>query len=405
MAMHVDRSPDPARTNVLFILNSLCVGGAEKQAISLINGLDTTRYAVSLLYLKREEALLGQIDPASCSNGIKCLGVKKGVEWRAIRELSEHLRDKRIDVIVCTNMFASLYGWLARRRARQRRKIHLVEVFHTTDVGSFKERLSMTLYRPLMRLTELLIYVCKSQALHWKERGLRSRQEAVIYNGIDSRHFEDVWSPEEKTAFRASHGIESADYVIGLCAVMRPEKAHSDLLAAIAQLRETGVGNVKCLLIGDGPERERIEAQIRGLGLTDSVRITGFMQDVRPAIAACDVMVLASHHVETFSIAALEAMALGKPMVMTRIGGASEQVVDGESGFLYPAGDIGALATSLRTLSNPALRSAKGSKAATRVREAFDLSRMIKNYEVVLSDLVSGRPVRSALGERLDSAA
>ena len=338
MNLHANAEHRP--TNVLYILNSLCMGGAEKQVVSLVNRIDRARHAVSLVYLKEDNALLGQIDPASCMNGIHSLRVKKGIEWPAVRNLAQHIDDKEIDVVVCTNMYALLYGWLARHRSQ--RKFKLVEVFHTTEIASRKERLSMLVYRPLVRMSELLVYVCQGQARHWRQRGLRSRQEVVIYNGIDTQRFEDNWSTEEKLALRRNYGLEATDYVVGLCAVMRPEKAHADLLAAVARLRVQGL-NVKCLLIGDGPERERIEAQINALELGNSVRITGFIQDVRPAIVACDVMVLASHAVETFSIAALEAMALGKPMVLTDIGGAREQVNHGENGLLYRVGRYGCL--------------------------------------------------------------
>ena len=252
----------------------------------------------------------------------------------------------------------------------------------------------MMVYRPLLWMTDLLVYVCQGQARHWRSKGLRSRQEAVIYNGIDTERFEDSWTSDQKLALRRSYGLEAEDYVVGLCAVMRPEKAHADLLAAVARIRSEGM-KVKCLLIGDGPERAHIESQVRELGMAESVRITGFLQDVRPAIVACDVMVLASHAVETFSIAALEAMALGRPMVLTDIGGAREQVKHGENGMLYPVGDTAALADCIGKLSDPKVRHAAGAKAATKVREAFGISRMVRSYEHAMAALVSGLPVPS----------
>ena len=392
--MNPASTPKPSPINVLFILNSLCVGGAEKQVISLINRIDRSRYATSLLYLKQADDLLAQIDPGSCPHGLRCLGVKKGIEWSAIRQIARHIVDHRIDIVVCTNMYALLYGWLARRLSG--RGVRLVEVFHTTHIDSRKERLWMGIYRPVIRRTDLLVYVCRNQAAHWRRHGLRPRQDAVIHNGIDTQRFEDVWSVDDKIAVRRQHGFAAADYVVGLCAVMRPEKAHTDLLDAIARLRGQGV-DIKGLLIGGGPDRPRVDAQIRALGLGDHVRVTGLIQDVRPAMAACDVMVLTTRTGETFSLSALEAMALGKPMVMTDIGGASEQVTHGENGWLYPAGDTQALAECLRALSDARLRATAGSKAARRVAEEFDVGGMVKGYERTLSALmVSGVKAQSA---------
>lgn len=383
----VEDSRRPRRINVLFVLHTLHIGGAEKQVASLINGIDRSQYAVSLVGLKPGDTLLGQIEPGRCENGTLCLGVRKSLDLPALRRLAQHLDDNHIDVVVCTNMYALLYGWLARLHSR--RKPHLVEVFHTTNHRTRKERLWMHLYKPLVRITPVLVYVSHAQARYWRGRGLRARREAVIHNGIDIQRFTDVWSAGDKLAIRRTHGFEAQDYVVGLCALMRPEKAHSDLLASLARLRGEGV-DIKALLIGGGFDQERIEGEIRDLGLADHVRITGIIEDVRPSIAACDVMVIPSTSVETFSIAALEGMALGKPMVMSDIGGAAEQVTPGANGLLFPAGSVEALADCLRRLADPRSRIEMGRSAACRVAREFSVQAMVRSYERVLSELVAG---------------
>jgi glycosyltransferase involved in cell wall biosynthesis len=375
------------RINALFLLHSVTLaGGAEKHVVSLINRLDRNRYASSLVGLKSAEAL-PHVEPGSCENGAFCLGVNKGVDLDAVRQLARHIDDNRIDLVVCTNMYTLLYGWLAR--AYSRRKAHLVEVFHTTSLRTRKQRLSMLIYKPLVRMTQLLIYVSDAQARHWRGQGLRAEKDIVIHNGIDAERFRDVWSAADKLAFRRSQGFDAQDYVVGLCAVMRPEKAHGDFLAGVASLRRDGL-NIKGLLIGDGPERARIEGGIRDLGLTEHVRITGLLEDVRLAIAACDVMVITSTSVETFSVAALEGMALGKPMVMTDIGGASEQVSPGANGLLYPAGSVEALADCLSRLADPQSRMEMGLCAASRVAKDFSVQAMVRSYERALAELVGG---------------
>lgn len=382
----------PIRT--LLLLNSLCMGGAEKQVVSLFNRMGGEQHEVSLLCLKEDNALLGQIDAPRLPRIVPGLGVRSGFRWSAVRQLARHIDAMGLDVLVCTNMYALLYGWLARRLCQRRRQLKLVEVFHTTDVGSRKEQCEMWLYRRLVPSTDLLVYVCHGQAEQWRGQGLRARQDMVIYNGVDTQRFEDHASAEDKAVLRLRHGLTPQDYVVGLCAVMRPEKAHGDLLQALASLRRDGLP-IKALLIGDGPERTAIEQQITALGLGDSVRITGLVQDVRATIAACDVMVLTSHAVETFSIAALEAMALGKPMVMTRIGGATEQVQPGENGLLYPAGDTAALAACLRQLADAPVRNRMGVRADRQVRQRFGIDRMVRSYEVALEALVVGCAVTS----------
>ena len=172
----------------------------------------------------------------------------------------------------------------------------------------------MLLNRLLFRHCDLLIYVSHAQRQYWRGRGLRARRDIVIQNGVDTAHFADRLTAAQREQVRAEFGFAPDDYVIGLCGFLRPEKAHDDLLHALHQLRQRGIP-AKAMLIGDGPRRAHIEQLIAQLQLQHAVVITGYRPDVRPCVASCDVMTLTSHD-ETFSLAALESMALGKPLVM-----------------------------------------------------------------------------------------
>jgi glycosyltransferase involved in cell wall biosynthesis len=371
--------------SLLFVVSSLHVGGAEKHTISLLNGLDTDQFPLRLCYLKRDESLLAQL-AVERLRGVFCCDVKHGVEWGAVRRLSNYIDTNKIDILVCANQYSMLYGFLARFLAR--RPVKLVEVFHTTALHTFKDELQMLFYRPVFSQCDLLVYVCANQRSYWRQKWLRARKDIVIHNGIDTDYFADKYTPGEKARLRAELGFQVDEYVVGICSALRPEKAHGDYLEAIARLRATGVA-VRGLIIGDGPERSAIEAKIRELGLVGVVVITGFKADVRPYIACCNVMTLVSHAIETFSLAALESMSLAKPLVMTRVGGASEQVSDGENGFLFETGDIEQLVRHLRVLaSSAALRSSMGDKAHRMVRRQFGIDTMLSAFSRQLSNLV-----------------
>ncbi len=377
-----------APINILFITASLDFGGAEKHLVSLINQLDPARYRLSLAYLKPPSPLLSQIDPARLERRVLCCDVRHKVDPRAAGLLARHIRAERVDIVVCANPYALLYGWLARIAAGK--AVRLVEVFHSTELATRKERLHMLLYRPLFWASDALVYVCHNQRRYWHARGLRARLVQVIHNGIDPAHFDDRWSAAEKNAVRQAYGFPHDAYLVGLCAYMRPEKAHGDLLRAVAALVAAGL-DVKCLLIGDGPQRPPIEAQIAALGLQPHVRITGFRDDVRQLIASCDVMAIVSHHVETFSLAALEAMALGKPMVMSAIGGAAEQVAHGENGLLFERGHIAALTAALRSLMGSVARHRMGGQARRTVLRQFSLATMTDAYAALFERLAARR--------------
>ncbi|MEI8168710.1 MAG: glycosyltransferase [Rhodoferax sp.] len=366
------------KVNLLFIVNSLGVGGAEKHVVTLVNNLDVSRFKLSLAYLKDESELLQQLDRDRIDGREFCCHVSKKIDMQAVQKLASHIRENVIDVIVCTNAFSLLYGWMARILSGHRPR--LAVVFHTTELGSMKDRLQMLFYRPIFWTSDMLVYVCENQKKHWRTRALWARHATVIHNGIDVDFFHDKYSNEAKISLRKIYGFSGNDYVIGICAFLRPEKAHSDLLQAIAILRNNGE-NVKCLIIGDGPQRSEIEDKIGRLGLKQHVSITGLLNDVRPAIAACSVMALVSHNVETFSIAALESMALGKAMVMTEIGGASEQISHEINGYLYMRGDITALAKALHQLMELEHRTTIGTRARSKVANHFSLSGMVQSYD------------------------
>ncbi|HEX5206474.1 MAG TPA: glycosyltransferase [Steroidobacteraceae bacterium] len=376
---------------VLFLVNSLGTGGAEKQVVTLLNNLDASRFRLHLAYLKRNEQLLPQLERARLAE-LVCLDVTHRIDLGAVRRLRRLVAERAIEAIVCTNSYSTLYGYLARHR-HQGGVPRLATVFHTTFLRTRGEKARMLLYRPLFNRCDRLIYVCESQRRHWRKNGMRAAADEVIHNGIDTAWYSDPRPAAEQLAFRRSLGFGDEDFVIGLCAGFRPEKAHGDLLAAVAKLRALAIP-AKALLIGEGPERPAIERHASQLGIREHVVMTGVQQDVRPFVRACDVMTLVSH-AETFSLAALESMSLGRPLVMSDLGGAGEQVVHGEHGFLFPPGDIEALSAQLHKLTNRALRARLAEAGALRVRERFTVQAMSERFNDCLEGLTR-EPGRSA---------
>jgi glycosyltransferase involved in cell wall biosynthesis len=376
---------EPAR--LLFIVNSLAVGGAERQLVTLLNHLDQRRFRLHLAYLKSAAGLRPQLRE-ECLEEILACDARHFLDRRVIARLRALCAARRIDAIICVNPYSMLYGHLARAANPG---VRLATVFHSTLLHSPKEKAQMLLYRRLFRRCDLLLYVCESQRRYWRAQGLQPAADEVVYNGIDTDWYRDPRPPAERLAFRRSLGVQDEDYLIGLCAVLRPEKAHGDLLLALERLHARGL-RAKALFIGDGPERAVIERTVARLGLAAHVRITGFTADVRPFIGACDAMTLVSHAVETFSVAALESMSLGKPLVMSDLGGAGEQVSPGEQGYLYPPGDIEALTHYLTALGSPALRARLGEAAARRVRERFTVQSMTERFTDCIERLLPSRP-------------
>jgi glycosyltransferase involved in cell wall biosynthesis len=289
------------------------------------------------------------------------------------------------------NQYALLYAWLGKRLAAS--SAPLTVTFHTTVLLTLKEKLQLLYYRPLFRSADCLVYVCEGQRRYWTERSLHGRRTDVIYNGIDLQQWTPV-SEEARGCMRRALDFAPHDLVVGISAVLRPEKNHVQLVEAVAALRKRGLP-VRALLIGDGPTRSAVEARARSLGIAEHVLITGLQQDVRPLVGASDTIVLCSTAVETFSMAALEAMALARPVVQSEMGGAAEMTQPGETGYLFPVGDTRALIERLAALADPEARSRMGRAARASVERSFSERTMVERYERMLQELETERNARA----------
>jgi glycosyltransferase involved in cell wall biosynthesis len=134
-----------------------------------------------------------------------------------------------------------------------------------------------------------------------------------------------------------------------------------------------------------------LEAQVRSLGIEPHVRFLGRQARVEDFMAGFDVGALPSVAVETFSLAALEQMAIGLPMVMSNQGGAAEMLTDGEHGFIVQTGDLSALTGALARLAAPELRLRQGRAAARNVVGRFGSSAMVKRYLALCHEVGAGR--------------
>jgi glycosyltransferase involved in cell wall biosynthesis len=385
-------APAGARRTVMLLLSDLGLGGAERQTVQLAHLLGD-RFDVVLGHLKADSDLVkgdnstARLIRPERLKAVIGFDVRRRIDRAAIGRLRQAIVTHRVEAVLCANTCPLLYAQLARWRLHG--ALRVVEIYHTTLIASGSSRLKLLAFRPLFWSASQLVFVCEAQRRHCVRRALWSPRVSVIHNGVDTRHFSSTALPSP-TDTRRQLGFARDDRVVGLCAVFRPEKAHVDLLAAVATLKSRGIA-WKVMLIGDGPTRPRIEAAIERLGLTGDVCITGFLGDVRAAVAACDVIALVSTSIETFSIAALEAMALGKPMLMSDIGGAAELVEPGVNGELFPAGDVPALAQRLQGFGNRERCAAMGAAARSRVERLFSQETMRERYIELIDDLLPAR--------------
>lgn len=205
----------------------------------------------------------------------------------------------------------------------------------------------------------------------------------VVYNAVRSERFSATLSRVLRDSFT---GGEERPVVL-TCARLDAQKGHAVLLRAAALLPD-----VLFVLAGEGPERGALEAQVSALGLVDRVLFLGHRSDVPELLAACDVFALPSMY-EGSSLAILEAMAAGRPVVSSAVPGSDELIADGETGVLVPSGDAVALAEALRRLlAQEDLRAALGCRARVRVGRDFTSAAMAQRVTRVYEELLRDAP-------------
>ena len=299
----------------------------------------------------------------------------------------------------------------ARRLARLFRE-HPVEILHTQStgceespvaakmagiphvIGTFHVNPSIDHAKlrsgPTHRILEMISNRCLDRAIAvsevtrkaWISRThLPADRVVTIRNGINS----DVFKRRLSLIDARRHlGISADALVIGCIARLDEAKGLSELISAAASLRSR-YPQLQVVIAGSGPFQARLETQIASLNLEGVVRLLGFQADVQRVLDALDVFAFPSWD-EALPYALLEAMATELPLVATRVGGIPEVVVDGETGFLVPKRDPGALADKLALLlAHPELRSRMGAAGRMRVVSCFNELQMVRETIQVYS--------------------
>lgn len=361
-------------TRVAHVIWSLGLGGAEQVVIRLAAGLDRRRFEAFICCLDRP----GPFAPRAEAEGIEVVALdKRGpLDARAALRLARLLRSRRVDVVHTHLWGASLWGRLAAVAAR-------VPAIVTTEhnVDSWKGAHHLALDRALAHVTTHLVAVSRQVQEFYEARGVGRGRWRVVYNGVDtSGGLRRTRSP----AFREL-GLSPDGPVVGLVGRLVPAKAPEVFLRALS-LAAPRVPGLRGLVVGDGPLRSELEAVARRLGLGDLVVFAGVRQDVADLLPGLDALLFSSLR-EGLSMAMLEAMAAGVPVVATEVGGTPELITHGESGLLVPPGHPERLADALvGLLEDPAGADAIRQAARRRVEDRFSLARMTAAHEALYDE-------------------
>ena len=239
------------------------------------------------------------------------------------------------------------------------------------NVDAFETPRQMAVQRFTHRLATHVTAVSEAVASSSVALGVPRERITVIPNGVDAARFADARPDREALGAAAGNG---AAPVVGSVGCLAPRKDYATLLEALALLEQRGL-RFRAALVGEGPERARLERLAGSLGLAGRVRFLGERADVERLLPAMDVFVLSSRE-EGIPNALLEAMACGRPAVATAVGGTGEVMEDGVTGWLVPPGSAERLAAALaEAISRP-------DEAARRaVVERLSIAARVREHE------------------------
>lgn len=370
------------KERVLLLIKGLGRGGAEQLLVSAAPYLDRSRFEYEVAYLLPwKDALAGELEKAGLP--VHCLEGAGGAGW--IRRLRCLVKDGGFRLVHAHSPYAAIG---ARLGLSPRTGPGLVYTEHNV----------WDRYHPATRWANLLTFHRNDHVLTVSDhvrasiryppllRMLRMPPVETRYYGID-RASVARWGTE--AGVLQELGIPEGTPVVGTVANFKPGKGHMDLLEAAARVRRE-VPHARFVLVGQGPLEAAVRRRASELGLETTVLFAGYREDATRVMGAFDVLAVPSQY-DGLSIALLEAMALGRPPVLTRAGGNPEVVVDGENGLVVPSADPVALAGGLvALLQDPALRRRLGEAARRRAAD-FDIRGAVLRSEDVYRGLLETR--------------
>jgi glycosyltransferase involved in cell wall biosynthesis len=365
---------------ILFLVPGMVAGGAERQLIELVRNMDKSRFKAIIFCQK----YAGEFFELAEESGAECelFGSMARFDPRLPLRLWKLIKSRSVDVIVTRGLSSYGMGTMLGSVAGVKAVIKAEHSTGETELGWGRRLLE----KLLIPMTDCFIAVANRQVEFLvSEKRIPEDKIVVIYNGIDL----DAFRPRPKSAvWLEKLDIPPGSEVVGILAVLRPEKDHENLLHAAARVIEEK-SNTFFVLAGDGPERARLERLARDLGIADHLRFAGYVTDVAGVLSIFDLSVLCSYIIETLPMAFIEAMAMEKPLVATDVGGLAEMIDEGKNGYLVPKKDPDALAAAILEVLGSEDRIEKMGKYSRRLAEIrFSALGMTAATETLIEDLV-----------------
>lgn len=368
--------------NILHLIETSVPGGAEKMLLSLVENLDMHRYKSSILLLQD-----GWLNVQLQKRGFKTILIpqNRSYDFSWLFQMMRVLRDSSVDVMHAHEFAMNTYGSFASVLTG----IPIITTVHGKNYYWEKWR-RRSAYRLAAKHSKMVAVSEDLKQFLVREVSIKPETIRVLYNGIDS-HLYDLNGTG--TDIRKQLGINEKQCLIGTVGSLDTVKGHSYFLKAAAKIVETSMDTM-FIVAGSGNLLKSLKKETSLLGIEKNVIFLGFREDIPSVLQCMDIFVFPSLS-EGLPLAVLEAMAAGKPVVATDVGGIPEVIGDGQTGFLVPPKNPDLLAEKITFLiRDRALRSRFGHSGRARVQKEFSLQNMVEEYQLLYDHFFNKRSMR-----------
>ena len=376
-------APGNHKIKLLYVIDSLSIGGTEKQLVELINRLNPDKYDLSLCCLRDSEYLQKlELDCNVLVLDLRSLVSIAGL--RKLAQLSKYIRSGNIQIVQTFFIDANIVGTIAARLGGAQAVIssrrEMVYWYTPMILLAFK-MLKYFTTRYLANSSNVRDYVSARE-------GIPKDRIDVLYNGIDLMRYR-VADGDTQSGIRDELGVAPGDAIVGIVSNLnRPVKRVDVFLLAAAEILGKGIEAI-FVIVGEGHLKAQLQHLGKELGIANRLRFVGSKENVIPYIQSFNIAVNSSES-EGFSNAVLEYMACGVPAVATSFGGSSEAIIHGETGLLVEPNNHLEMAEAIIGLINdPVMARTMGKRGRERVENKFAFEVVVRRQEQYYSDILS----------------
>jgi glycosyltransferase involved in cell wall biosynthesis len=369
-------------------------GGPDKTILLSAKRHDRALVEVVVAYVRDVRDTEFRITEKARAHGVTFYEIEEQGKFdlRVLRALRDIILRHHINLVHGHDYKSDLFAYLLRRWMRHQH-FALVSTAHAWVMLGLRGALYRRLDLTLMRRFNHLIAVSHATKAEMVTAGIPSQMISVIHNGIDA----EVWSPgHASTALREELALSQAFPVIGYVGRIMPEKDLETWLRAAALIAQQYPA-AQFVLVGegrDGVTLGHLQRLATELGIAERVHFPGYRAHLLPVYGSFDLFLLSSRR-EGLPNSILEAMAVGLPVVTTDVAGTAELVVDGQTGYVLPQGDVAGLARAmLAIVGNDQVRQRMGRASRERIEREFSFARRLQRVEELYARVLGVQPDR-----------